>query len=160
VDLLRLQVLTLHSTNSHTSTLPHFGYAPYLFAFSSLILFATIHSVHTFRSLLLLIPECEQLYKNLTPHSFFARSADLSCIPHLFLAHFIHSSLISLIPLLEYEQSHAKNEGAAPLSNDTFQSLLTRNAEKYEDKDAFVSHSEDVKHTHKEIKVRNEMHCN
>jgi fatty-acyl-CoA synthase len=38
------------------------------------------------------------------------------------------------------------------LSNDTFQSLLTRNAEKYEDKDAFVSHSEDVKHTHKEIK--------
>lgn len=51
-----------------------------------------------------------------------------------------------------YEDSHAKKEGAAPLSKDTFQSLLARGAEKYEDKDVFVSHSEDVKHTHKELK--------
>lgn len=39
------------------------------------------------------------------------------------------------------------------MSNDTFQSLLARGAEKHEDKDVFVSHSEDVKHTHKELKV-------
>lgn len=51
-----------------------------------------------------------------------------------------------------YVDSHAKKDGSAPLSKDTFQSLLARGAEKYEDRDVFVSHSEDVKHTHKELK--------
>lgn len=51
-----------------------------------------------------------------------------------------------------YDTSHAKKEGSAPPSKDTFQSLLARGAEQNEAKDAFVSHSENVKHTHKEIK--------